>query len=60
MRRVVLREAGKAGIVTEEGDVSPAEVDGATEVFLTNARIGIWPVCRIGDRSLAPGDVTRR
>ena len=60
MRKVVLREAGKAGIVTEEGDVSPAELDGATEVFLTNARIGIWPVCRIGDRPLAPGDVTRR
>ena len=60
MRKVVLREAGKAGIVTEEGDVSRVELDGATEVFLTNARIGIWPVCRIGDRPLAPGDVTRR
>jgi 4-amino-4-deoxychorismate lyase len=60
MRRVLLREAAKAGIAMDEAEVSPEQLDGATEVFLTNARIGIWPVCRVGDRALAPGDVTHR
>jgi 4-amino-4-deoxychorismate lyase len=60
MRRVILREARKAGMLTDEGNVSQPELDSATEVFLTNARIGIWPVCSIDDRSLTPGDTTRR
>jgi 4-amino-4-deoxychorismate lyase len=60
MRRVVLREATRAGIAAEEAVVSATELENASEVFVTNARIGIWPVCRIGDRSLTPGEITRR
>jgi len=60
MRRVVLREATRAGIAAEEVVVSATELANASEVFVTNARIGIWPVCRIGDRSLSPGETTRR
>lgn len=60
MRRVVLREATRAGIPAEEADVSAADLERAAEVFVTNARIGIWPVARIGDRSLSPGEITRR
>ncbi len=60
MRRVVLREASRAGIDTAECALWPADLDGAAEVFLTNARVGIWPVGRLGERTLEPGPVTRR
>jgi 4-amino-4-deoxychorismate lyase len=60
MRRVVLREATRAGIAATECALWPADLAGATEVFLTNARVGIWPVGRLEDRTLTPGPVTRR
>jgi 4-amino-4-deoxychorismate lyase len=60
MRRVVLLTAKNAGLIAEEGEVRPAELEGAEEVFLTNARVGIWPVYKIGDRALIPGAITRR
>jgi 4-amino-4-deoxychorismate lyase len=60
MRRVVLREAGRAGIAASECELSPADLAAAAEVFLTNARVGIWPVGRLGQRTLAPGPVTRQ
>ncbi|MGH8180559.1 MAG: aminodeoxychorismate lyase [Steroidobacteraceae bacterium] len=60
MRRVVLREAARAGITATVCALSPADLEAATEVFLTNARVGIWPVGRIGARTLTPGPVTRR
>jgi 4-amino-4-deoxychorismate lyase len=60
MRRVVLREAARAGIPATECVLWPADLAAATEVFLTNARVGIWPVGRLGDRTLIPGSVTRR
>ena len=60
MRRVVLREAARAGIPAMECDLWPADLAAATEVFLTNARIGIWPVSRLQERTLIPGPVTRR
>ncbi|HEX5462348.1 MAG TPA: aminodeoxychorismate lyase [Steroidobacteraceae bacterium] len=60
MRRVVLREAARAGIPATECPLSPADLEAAAEVFLTNARVGIWPVGRIGARTLTPGPVTRR
>jgi 4-amino-4-deoxychorismate lyase len=31
----------------------------ADEIFLTNARIGIWPVRTMDGRVLVPGPVTR-
>ncbi len=60
MRRVVLREAARAGITATECALSPADLTAATEVFLTNARVGIWPVARLKERTLPPGLVTRR
>jgi 4-amino-4-deoxychorismate lyase len=60
MRRVVLREAAKAGLGVEEGTVSADDLHSAEEVFLTNARIGIWPIRSIGQRALTIGEVTRR
>lgn len=60
MRRVVLREAAREGLPVAECALAPQELDGASEVFLTNARIGIWPVRSIDGRALVVGPVTRR
>ncbi|HVY82258.1 MAG TPA: aminodeoxychorismate lyase [Steroidobacteraceae bacterium] len=60
MRRVVLREAAKAGLAAEEGALSEHDLNRAEEVFVTNARIGVWPIRAIGSRALAIGEVTRR
>jgi 4-amino-4-deoxychorismate lyase len=60
MRRVVLREAERAGIPATESNLSPADLTTAAEIFLTNARVGIWPVARLEERTLTPGPVTRR
>ena len=59
MRRVVLREAARAGVVAEEGVLDGADVQNAQELFLTNARIGIWPVQALDARVWSPGPVTR-
>ncbi len=60
MRRVVMRAAGEAGLAVEEARITRPDVEAADEIFLTNARIGIWPVRALGSRTLAPGAVTRR
>jgi 4-amino-4-deoxychorismate lyase len=60
MRRIVLREAAKAGIEATVCTLSPSDLAAASEVFLTNARVGIWPVRELAGRVLAPGPVTRR
>lgn len=60
MRRVVLSEAARAGVVAEECALEAADLDDAQEIFLTNARIGIWPVRALQSRVLSPGPVTRR
>jgi 4-amino-4-deoxychorismate lyase len=60
MRRVVLQEASRAGIEREECDLIADDLNRADEVFLTNARIGIWPVRALDSRALAPGALTRR
>ena len=59
MRRVVLREARQVGIPTRECELRSENLQAADEVFLTNARIGIWPVRSVDDRILTPGPITR-
>ena len=60
MRRTVMRVATEAGWIVEECALREADLSRADEVFLTNARIGIWPVCELESRPLVPGPVTRR
>lgn len=60
MRRIVLREAARAGLMATECALWPADLAAATEIFLTNARVGVWPVGRLGERALLPGPVTQR
>lgn len=60
MRRVVMRAAAEAGIAVEEARLTRRDLDESEEVFLTNARIGIWPVRALGTRGLAPGPLTKQ
>jgi 4-amino-4-deoxychorismate lyase len=60
MRRVVLREAASAGIPVQECILGAEDLRSADELFLTNARIGIWPVRALDGRAMPPGPVTRR
>jgi 4-amino-4-deoxychorismate lyase len=60
MRRVVLREAERAGISVQEDVLGVDDAHKASEVFLTNARIGLWPLRELDGRALQPGAVTRR
>jgi 4-amino-4-deoxychorismate lyase len=60
MRRTVIRVASAAGWTVEECALNAADLSRADEVFLTNTRIGIWPVRELDSRALVPGPVTRR
>jgi 4-amino-4-deoxychorismate lyase len=60
MRRVVLSEAPRGGIPIRECELNAQDLQSADEIFLTNARIGIWPVRGLDGRGLAVGPVTRR
>ncbi|HVO49272.1 MAG TPA: aminodeoxychorismate lyase [Steroidobacteraceae bacterium] len=60
MRKVVLAEAQAARVNVGESELRAADVRSAQEIFLTNARIGIWPVRELDGRVLEPGPVTRR
>jgi 4-amino-4-deoxychorismate lyase len=60
MRRVVMREAGSAGIGVEERVVEAREIFEASEVFLTNVRLGAQPVAVLDGRKLNVGPLTRR
>jgi len=60
MRRVVLQEANRANIAVTEEALDANDLRKADELFLTNARIGIWPVRALDARVLEPGPITRR
>jgi 4-amino-4-deoxychorismate lyase len=60
MRRVVLSEAIRAGVPVEECALRAEDLQDAQEIFLTNARIGIWPVRALESRTFSPGPITRR
>jgi 4-amino-4-deoxychorismate lyase len=60
MRRVVLSEAQRVGIPVQECLLSAQDLENADEIFLTNARVGIWPVRAIDGRTLSSGLITRR
>jgi 4-amino-4-deoxychorismate lyase len=60
MRRVVMREAQRGGVDVSETALDAAALDAAAEIFVTNARIGIWPVRAIDGRERAVGPVTRQ
>jgi 4-amino-4-deoxychorismate lyase len=59
MRRVVLREARRAGIATVETALEGADLARTRELFLTSALIGLRPVRELDGRACTPGAVTR-
>ena len=60
MRAALLDRWRAAGAAPEVRDLEPEELDGASELFLSNALIGVWPVAALGPRSLAPGPYARQ
>lgn len=52
MRGIVLREAARLAIASELRDLTLEDVTRADEVFITNARIGVVPVTRVGEHPL--------
>jgi branched-subunit amino acid aminotransferase/4-amino-4-deoxychorismate lyase len=49
MRGIVLRECASLGLVATVKAVTLSDVHAADEVFITNARIGVVPVRRVGE-----------
>ena len=61
-RAVVLALAARLGISAEERVMTPADLAGAEEAFLTSSFRGIAPLVRVNGRAIAaggPGPVTR-
>ncbi|HLY53453.1 MAG TPA: aminodeoxychorismate lyase [Steroidobacteraceae bacterium] len=59
MRAVVMREAARAGIPTEEAALGSEDLARTRELFLTSALIGLRPVSQLDGRACVPGAVTR-
>ncbi|MBS0374910.1 MAG: aminodeoxychorismate lyase [Proteobacteria bacterium] len=59
LRAELLEGWAGAGTPCEIRDVEPAEIATATEVFVSNALIGVWPVVNVDGRPLPVGPVTR-
>jgi 4-amino-4-deoxychorismate lyase len=51
MRQIVLRECASLGISATEQSLSTEDLKAADEVFITNARIGVVPVRRVGEHA---------
>jgi len=51
MRAVVLRECAALGISASEDRLTLEQLLAADEAFITNARIGVVPVRRVGEHS---------
>ncbi|UHD16209.1 aminodeoxychorismate lyase [Thiocapsa bogorovii] len=54
VRSVALEAAARAGIACVERPVSRRMLEDAVGLFLTNARIGVWPVARLAGRGFDP------
>ncbi|WPO98753.1 aminodeoxychorismate lyase [Pseudomonas sp. HR96] len=60
MRGALLAQAPALGITTVVGELWPADLRRATEVFLCNSVYGVWPVQSFTDLRWSPGPVTRK
>jgi len=60
MRRVVMEQARMLGMDCREKDVAREDLYAATEIFLTNSLVGIWPVVRLEATDYQIGPCTRR
>jgi len=60
MRGIVLRECASLGIAAVDGGVTLDALLAADEAFITNARLGVVPVLRVGEHSFHMTAVARR
>jgi 4-amino-4-deoxychorismate lyase len=60
MRGIVLRECAALGIPAGVGTVTRVDLESADEVFVTNARIGVVPVRRVGEHRFHMDALSRR
>jgi 4-amino-4-deoxychorismate lyase len=60
MRAVVLRECATLGLAATERRLTRAELHAADEAFVTNARIGVVPVGRVGEHAFIMSAISRR
>jgi len=60
MRGIVLRECAALGITAVDGRVALEALLAADEAFITNARLGVVPVLRVGEHSFHMTAVARR
>jgi 4-amino-4-deoxychorismate lyase len=60
MRAVVLRECAALGIGIAEENLTLEEMFAADEAFVTNVRIGVVPVRRVGEHSFGMNILSRR
>lgn len=60
MRSALLDAFAEAGEVVVARDLWPEELATASEVFLSNALIGVWPVRRLGELAWPVGAAARR
>jgi len=58
MRRQVMKAAQEQGVPVQTGDYCPEQILAASELFLTNSLIGIWPVTRLDDSLFPVGEMT--
>jgi len=59
LRAALLASFAAEGRAVEERDLDPADLARASEVFVTNALIGVWPVRSLGGLSWAVGPLAR-
>ena len=60
MRGIVLRECAALGMASGDGRVTLDALLAADEAFITNARLGVVPVLRVGEHSFHMTTVARR
>jgi len=58
MRRHIISIAEQNGIPVEVKQIPATEIAGASEFFVCNSQIGIWPVSRCGHRSFGARPIT--
>jgi 4-amino-4-deoxychorismate lyase len=60
MRGIVLRECSALGLQAAEASISVEDLLNADEVFLTNVRIGVVPVGRVGEHACRMNTCSQR
>jgi len=60
MRQIVLREAPLLGIAAREQELVLADLFAADAMFITNARIGVVPVRRVGEHVFGMSEIVKR